>query len=85
MLPFNVVTGIFYEGEPLRNRSARWEQAVRSGLSDTDLVDAHSMDGHAGSRESMLDALPLLRQHRFLHYAPLEIPKPSQKPERRRP
>jgi len=75
MLPFNVVTGIWYEGEPHREGYNAWEKAVRSGQSDEELREEFFPHYGGEMRRHFELGLMLLRQHRFQFYAPVDPPR----------
>lgn len=70
MLPFNVATG-FIEGEKHRHHNKEWEQSVRDGMSDEELIDRYYPNYYGELKERMRVGLYLLRKNRIQYYRPL--------------
>ena len=84
MLPFNIGTGIV-EGERYREFTQQWDEAVREGVSDEELIDLFHPKDYPHVQQRIRVALRLLRAGAIGYYFPLREPTPAVPRVRRSP
>jgi hypothetical protein len=70
MLPFNIGTGI-QEGEKFKAYNEQWEQSVRQGMGDDELIQKYYWNYYGELKERMQVGLYLLRKHHIQYFRPL--------------
>jgi hypothetical protein len=74
--PINTVSGFRHAERVLRPFAEAWEADVRRGMPSRELVRAHFPEvGPAGWQE-MVEALRVMRTHRYLYYESLGEEEP---------
>src|SRR5262245_13613603 len=69
--PVNTVSGFLDAENRVRPTEAAWESDVRAGMSAAELVRKYHPEYGPGAQTKMVEALRLMRAHRYLYYESL--------------